>query len=141
MVDVVGVTAIETRTTAAGFTFKVAVPLTAPCVAVIVVAPPANEPAPLAVAPVIVANVVFELVQVTEAEISAVLALLNEPVAMNVCAPLLPIVGEAGVTAILCKTGGATVRLNNTNAAGLSTRSARITKLPCVFPATTPTPA
>ena len=56
-------------------------PLTAPCVAVIVVAPPANEPAPLAVAPVIVANVVFELVQVTDAEIFAVLALLNVPVA------------------------------------------------------------
>ena len=81
MVDVAGVTAIETSTTAAGFTFKVAVPFTAPCVAVIVVAPPVNEPAPFAVAPVIVANVVFELVQVTDAEIFAVLALLNVPVA------------------------------------------------------------
>ena len=132
---------METNTTAAEFTFKLAVPLITPCVAVIVVAPPVNEPAPLAVAPVIVANVVFELAHVTDAEISVVLALLNEPVAMKVCAPLLAIVAEAGVTAILCKTGGATVRLNNTNAAGLSTRSARITKLPCVFPATTPTPA
>ena len=81
MVDVAGVTAIETNTTAAAFAFKVAVPFTTPCVAVIVVAPPLNEPAPLAVAPVIVAKVVFELVQVTDAEISAVLALLNVPVA------------------------------------------------------------
>ena len=75
-------TAIETNTTAAGFTFKLAVPLITPCVAVIVVAPPVNEPAPLAVAPVIVAKDVFELVQVTDAEISAVLALLNVPVAI-----------------------------------------------------------
>ena len=57
-------------------TFKVVVPLIAPCVAVIVVVPPVNEPAPFAVAPVIVASVVFELVHVTEAEISAVLASL-----------------------------------------------------------------
>ena len=81
MVEVAGVTAIDTSTTAAEFTFKVAVPFTAPCVAVIVVAPPVNEPAPLAVAPVIVAKDVFELVHVTEAEMSAVLALLNVPVA------------------------------------------------------------
>ena len=81
MVDVAGVTAIDTSTTAAEFTFKVAVPFTAPCVAVIVVAPPINEPAPLAVAPVIVAKDVLELVHVTEAEMSAVLALLNVPVA------------------------------------------------------------
>ena len=81
MVDVAGVTAIDTSTTAAEFTFKVAVPLIAPCVAVIVVAPPVNEPAPFAIAPVIVASEVLELVQVTDAEISAVLALLNVPVA------------------------------------------------------------
>ena len=81
MVLVAGVTAIETNTTAAAFTFKVAVPFIAPCVAVIVVAPPVNELAPLAVAPVIVASEVLELVHVTEAEISAVLALLNVPVA------------------------------------------------------------
>ena len=76
MVLVPGVTAIDTKTTGAAVTFNVAVPLIAPCVAVIVVAPPVNDPAPLAVAPVIVASVVFELVQITEAEISAVLASL-----------------------------------------------------------------
>ena len=79
--EVVGVTAIETNITAAGFTFKVAVPEIAPCVAVIVVAPPLNEPAPFAVAPVIVASAVFELFQVTDAEIFAVLASLKVPVA------------------------------------------------------------
>ena len=42
----------------------------------IVVAPPVNDPAPFAVAPVIVASEVFELVQTTEAEMSAVLASL-----------------------------------------------------------------
>ena len=91
---------METNTTAAEFTFKLAVPLIAPCVAVIVVAPPVNEPAPLAVAAVIVARAVLELVQVTDAEISAVLALLNVPVATKVCTPLLAIVDVAGVTAI-----------------------------------------
>ena len=74
--DVAGVTAIDTKTTDAAVTFKVAVPLIAPSVAVIVVAPPVNDPAPFAVAPVIVASDVFELVQTTEAEISAVLASL-----------------------------------------------------------------
>ena len=74
-------TAIDTSTSAAGFTFKVAVPFIAPCVAVIVVAPPINESAPVAVAPVIVASDVLELVHVTDAEIFAVLALLNVPVA------------------------------------------------------------
>jgi len=57
-------------------TFKIAVPLIAPCVAVIVVTPPVNDPAPFAVAPLIVARLVFELVQMTEAEMSAVLASL-----------------------------------------------------------------
>ena len=76
IVCVAGVTAIDTRTTDAAVTFKVAVPLIAPSVAVIVVAPPVNDPAPFAVAPVIVASDVFELVQTTEAEMSAVLASL-----------------------------------------------------------------
>ena len=71
-----GVTAIETRTTGAAVTFNVVEPEMAPIVAVIVVVPPVKEPAPFAVAPVIVASVVLLLVQVTEAEISAVLASL-----------------------------------------------------------------
>ena len=76
IVGVAGVTAIDTKTTGAAVTFKLAVPLIAPSVAVIVVVPPVNDPAPFAVAPVIVASDVFELVQMTEAEISAVLASL-----------------------------------------------------------------
>ena len=76
IVGVAGVTAIDTKTTGAAVTFKLAVPLIAPSVAVIVVAPPVNDPAPFAVAPVIVARLVFELVQITDAEISAVLASL-----------------------------------------------------------------
>ena len=76
IVLVAGVAAIDTKTTGAAVTFKVAVPLTAPSVAVIVVAPPVNAPAPFAVAPVMVASDVFELVQTTDAEISAVLASL-----------------------------------------------------------------
>ena len=88
MVGVAGVTAIETNTTGAAVTFKEVEPEIAPCVAVIVVAPPVKEPAPFAVAPVMVARAVFELVQVTDAEISAVLALLYVPVATKVCEPL-----------------------------------------------------
>ena len=76
IVGVTGVITIDTRTTGAAVTFNVAVPLIAPSVAVIVVVPPVNDPAPLAVAPVIVASVVFELVHTTEAEMSAVLASL-----------------------------------------------------------------
>ena len=76
IVGVTGVITIDTRTTGAAVTFNVAVPVIAPCVAVIVVVPPVNDPAPLAVAPVIVASVVFELVHTTEAEMSAVLASL-----------------------------------------------------------------
>jgi len=100
IVDVAGVTAIDTKTTGAAVTFSVAVPDTAPCVAVIMVAPPVNDPAPFAVAPVIVARLVFELVQTTEAEISAVLASLYVPVATKVCEPFNAIVRVAGVTAI-----------------------------------------
>ena len=84
MVGVAGVTAIETSTTGAAVTFNVAVPEIAPCVAVMVVAPPVKEPAPFAVAPVIVARAVFELVQVTDAEISAVDPSLKVPVATKV---------------------------------------------------------
>ena len=76
IVLVPGVTTIDTKTTVAAVTFKVAVPVIAPCVAVIVVAPPVNDPAPFAVAPVIVASDVLELVQTTDAEISTVLASL-----------------------------------------------------------------
>ena len=53
-------------TAGAAVTFNVAVPLIAPSVAVIVVAPPVKEPAPLAVAPVIVASVVLLLFQRSE---------------------------------------------------------------------------
>ena len=109
MVAVAGVTAIETRTTGAAVTFKVAVPLMAPSVAVIVVAPPVKEPAPFAVAPVIVARVVLLLVQVTEAEISAVLASLYVPVATKSCEPLWAMVAVAGVTVIETNTTGAAV--------------------------------
>ena len=76
--DVAGALPHTPRATATGaaVTFNVAVPEIAPCVAVIVVAPPVNEPAPFAVAPVIVASAVLELLQTTDAEISAVLASL-----------------------------------------------------------------
>ena len=105
-------TAIDTKTTGAAVTFKFVEPEIAPSVAVIVVAPPVKEPAPLAVAPVIVASVVLLLVQVTEAEISAVLASLYVPVATKVCEPLCAIVGVAGVTAIETRTTGAAVTFN-----------------------------
>ena len=81
-------TAIETNTTGAAVTFKVVDPEIAPCVAVMVVVPPVKEPAPLAVAPVMVASAVFELFQTTDAEMSAVLALLYVPVATKGCEPL-----------------------------------------------------
>ena len=109
---VVGVTAIETNTTGAAVTFKVVDPEIAPCVAVMLVVPPVKEPAPLAVAPLIVANEVFELFQTTEAEISAVEALLYVPVATKVCEPLCAIVCVAGVTAIETSTTGAAVTFN-----------------------------
>jgi hypothetical protein len=103
---VAGVTEIELST--AAVTARVADPLTAPEVAVMVAVPVAT---PAANPPLfIVATELEDEVQVTLLVKFCVVLLLYVPVAVNCCVLPAATVAEAGVTEILVRTAGVTVK-------------------------------
>ena len=106
-VGVAGVTAIETSV--GPVTVRVAVPLTEPEVAVMVVEPMETPIAKPALE--ILATPGLELVQVTELVRSAVVESLYVPVAVNCCVTPTATEGVAGVTAIEISEAGVTVKV------------------------------